>query len=194
MGNYFFLFSNSSYILSLASSASSVQIENEAAVASDVLSYVKGNSPAILNSALFRPEELSHLSKVKARVLQSFLLFFALALLTTISAAILAYPHSSFEKLMPVFSKGIGISGMAVVAIAVLIWLFSLDFSPAFDLFHIVFFSNDQWQFPSDYLLVNLFTEGFFFSFASAVVFASFAQGVVMVLSAVLLGRAYGKK
>lgn len=198
LANYAFLLSSNSYLYSLAATTATpenalprIVPETAAAASKDVIAYVKGAESELQYASYFRPEELSHLADVRAVMSASFTLIYFLA--AVIAALMVGLFVASRNVAAFVFAlrRTLFLSGIATVAVVIVLFLASLSFEFSFVTFHKILFNSSQWQFPSGYLLVNLFTEAFFAKFSRDVVLATLIQGILLLAAAVLIGRFY---
>ena len=200
-GGAFFLLLNSHYLYSLAAatatpqnSRAAVDSETAALISADVILYIRGGSNMKYASS-FSSEELSHLADVRHKVgLFQASFYFLVAAMAVAFLAILAI-DKDLGKFVVILGQALFASGAISVAIsAILFLLSSVNFDASFTVFHKILFSSSQWQFPSYYLLVNLFTADFFASFARAVVVAGFVGGLVLILVSLVMGKFYNPK
>lgn len=195
--NFAVALSSPGYLSSLARSTSTWEQAYPAvgspdvasSIAAGVVSYISGKSAAIAAASYFREEELSHLDDVRHKV-ALFRLFFYLTALAAFAAflAVVSGAKNPKESMVAV-RRLLLVSGASAAAVSIVLFLLSLNFGASFTGFHIILFSGGQWQFPSYYLLVNLFTEAFFSAVAKAAVAAAFAEGLAMVLASVLISK-----
>lgn len=200
--NYAFLLSSNQYLYSLSASTATLrnsQPEPEsttaAAAAADVIAYVKGDSLQVSSAfaSRFRPEELLHLADVRKLVSASFAAIYSLAGAVVLSVFGLFVANRKFADFAAAARKAVLWSGAVTVALAAAVFLLSLlKFDSAFSAFHLALFRSSQWQFPSHYLLVNLFTTEFFARFAKDIVVGSIIQGIGLFIFAVTAGKLYG--
>lgn len=202
----FFLISNDSYLYSLADSTNTIQnsglqldfavsaVSIAGIVSEDVIAYVKGSQAEMRYSSYFRPEEVSHLADVRHKV-RGFQLFFysVLAAAVVIFSVVFAIAKS-IRKFVLALNPAFFAAGAAAVAVSVSLFILSLNFDSSFTAFHKLFFAGSQWQFPSSYLLVNLFTADFFAGIARAVVAAAFVEGLALMLASFVIGKFYNPK
>ncbi|MBI2580654.1 DUF1461 domain-containing protein [Candidatus Woesearchaeota archaeon] len=200
-GNPAFLLSSDTYLYSLAAATATpqnsrpeVDPSSAAAVSADVIGYIKGNSDRIKHASYFREEELLHLADVRHKVAAFHLFFYFIAALTAITFFIAFAAAKGAKNLMPAIRAVLFAAGAAATAISAVFSLLSLNFGVLFTGFHKILFGSSQWQFPSDYLLVNLFTEGFFAKFALDVVLAALIQGILLLAAAAIIGGSCNAK
>ena len=199
--NVSFLLSSNHYLYSLGAATATpqnsrvpVDSETAASISVDVVSYIRGGSERMQYPAAFTNEELSHLADVRHKVALFQASFYFLAAATAVASFIILALVKDLRKFVVVFGQVLFASGAIAVAISALFFLLSLDFDASFTVFHKILFGSSQWQFPSDYLLVNLFTADFFASFARAVVVAGFVGGLVLILVSLVMGKFYNPK
>ncbi len=200
-GNAAFLLSSNHYLYSLAAatatpqnSRAAVDPETAALISADVVSYVRGWRN-MKYASLFSSEELSHLADVRDKVALFKLSFYILVAATAAAFLTILAMDKDLRKFVVIFGRALFASGAIAVAISTILFLLSsANFDASFTVFHKILFGSSQWQFPSDYLLVNLFTAGFFASFAKAVVVAAFAEGLALMLVSVVVGKFYNQK
>lgn len=200
-GSVFILLSSNGYLYSLAAASATPANAHlnagssfAAAVSAGVIGYIKGDTNDIKYASYFREEELSHLADVRRNVAVFYLFFYFLA--AAAAAAFLAVfaMAKNLREALAVVSRVLFASGTAATALSMILFLLSLNFDASFTGFHMLIFGSSQWQFPSDYLLVNLFTTGFFAGFAKAAVLATFGTGIALVLASLVINRAVFKK
>lgn len=191
LADFAFLLSSNSYIHSLAAATAtpenSVQQmtrETAAAVSADVIAYVKSDESELQYAFYFRPEELSHLTAVRNVVSASFALMYFLAVVIAASIAWLFVISRKTAAFILALRRALFWSGMAVAGLVVLLFLASLSFDFAFAAFHKLLFRSGQWQFPENYVLVNLFTTDFFARMARDILLGSLFFGVSLIASA----------
>ncbi len=198
LSNFAVVLSSPGYLNSLAHSTSTweeaypgIGLQDAAdSIAADAISYVTGKSAAITGSSYFREEELSHLADVKHRVALFRLFLYFLASATAAAFLAVFTMAKNLKKSMAVARRILFASGALAAAISVILFLLSLNFDASFTGFHMILFGGShQWQFPSDYLLVNLFTADFFAAIAKAAVAADFVEGLAMMLASVIIGK-----
>ncbi|MBI3036979.1 DUF1461 domain-containing protein [Candidatus Woesearchaeota archaeon] len=164
-------------------------------MAADAISYVTGKSGSIAYGSYFRQEELYHLSDVRGKISVLKLFFHVVAAALAISVLSLFLLVSGLGSFLPLLRRLLLLSGLLSLAVIAVVSLLSLQFDAAFTAFHSVFFStSSQWQFPSDYLLVNLFTADFFAGVTRAAVAAAFVEGLALVVASLVIGKFYNPK
>ena len=202
LSNFAVVLSSPGYLNSLAHSTSTWENaypgigSQDAAdsVAAGVISYVTGKSAALTSGSYFREEELSHLADVKRMVALFRLFLYFLASAAAAAFLVVFAISKSLKESVAVVRRILFASGALAAAVSAIFFMVSLNFDASFTGFHLVLFGGSQWQFPSDYLLVNLFTADFFFAIAKAAVAAAFVEGLALMLASVIIGRFYGRK
>ncbi|MBI2143157.1 DUF1461 domain-containing protein [Candidatus Woesearchaeota archaeon] len=202
LSNFAVVLSSPGYLNSLARSTSAWESAYPAigsqdvagSIAADAISYVIGKSAAMAFSTYFRAEEISHLADVKRKValFHLFLYFLALA---AVAAFLAVFARArNLRKSIALAGRILFVSGALTAASSVVLFFLSLNFGASFTGFHMVLFGSSQWQFPSDYLLVNLFTADFFAGIAMAVVATAFVEGLILMLAPVIIGKFYNPR
>jgi integral membrane protein (TIGR01906 family) len=194
--NYLVLISSQSYIGSLEDRTATPFFANPALnyseaqeVSSSVVSYVRGDSKEFSSASFFTAVEVSHLSDVRTVMtkISRLALPFAAAAAVSIFLVVFLSRNNWFFAL----KKAVLISGIACVMVSIVLFLASfLDFSSLFVSFHHFFFPQGNWQFPENYLIINLFTEEFFSAFAKDIVIGALINGIALVLAALTIGYA----
>lgn len=191
LASYAFLLSSNGYLYSLAAAtatpenaAQQMTRETATAVSADVIAYVKGDESGMQYASYFRPEELSHLADVRAVMSALFALMYFLAVVTAASIVWLFVISRNTASFIFALKQAFFWSGLAAVASVAILFIASLGFDLAFTAFHKLLFRSGQWQFPSDYLLVNLFTTDFFAGMARDILLGSLFFGVSLIAAA----------
>ena len=193
LGTFEVMLHNDSYLNSLASKTATIQLAepkitgSEApSVSAEVASYVRGGSSLpMAHSSYFREEELLHLTNVRTAMSWALLVFVILSAAVVASiAGIIALTRKLPVTRKHLLQKLLFLAGLETAVLALIALLASLAFDKAFTLFHLVLFRNGQWQFPQNYLLVNLFSTNFFATFAKNMIAALFIEGTAILLVA----------
>ena len=80
------------------------------------------------------------------------------------------------------FSYSLLFGGLLTIIITIVVAVSSVKFDYLFRQFHLVFFPQGNWMFPSDYSLIMLFPKSFFFDGFVVVLLFSLIQGFVLLL------------
>lgn len=194
--NYYILISSSSYISLLESRTATPQLAESAisssqaaAVSSEVVSYVRGSSEKFASASYFTPEEVSHLADVRKLMRQVNIAFYAAAAVAAFSAFALFVLSGNLLAFFFAAKRAVLSSGIVTIAIsAFLVAAASTQFGSLFTNFHLIFFPAGNWEFPANYLLVNLFTADFFAAFARDMVIGMLINGIALVIAALAFG------
>lgn len=120
--------------------------------------------------------ERSHLEDVKQVMKYTNYAFYALFILATV---IITYYRKDKNYLFQLFNHG----GKTTVAAIVLFGLLSLLFFEAvFTVFHTIFFSQGNWQFPADSLLIQTFPLEFFVTITRNIFLVTLFFGILFIL------------
>ena len=201
LGNLAFVLSSDGYVLSKAASyatpalaSSNVAPEIASAASADVLAFVKGESSTLSYASLFRPGEISHLSDVRSRLMLSYLALYVSVALAAVSLLILFLASGSLGKFLLVLRQFFFWSGIAALVLVGFAFILSMSFDSSFSAFHKIVFGSSQWAFPSDYLLVNLFTGSFFSAMAFDVFVGVLINAVLLIIVAAAIGAFWSLK
>ena len=198
LGTFEIMLHNDDYLNSLASKTATPQLaepkipDPEAqAVSAEVVSYVRGGSALpMAHSSYFREEELLHLANVRKVMSGALVVFVILAAAVVISVAgIIALTKKLRVIRKHLLQKLFFLVGIETAVLAIIAVLASLAFDKAFALFHLILFRNGQWQFPQNYLLVNLFSTSFFATFARDLIVALFVESIVILVAATVVRK-----
>jgi uncharacterized membrane protein len=88
--------------------------------------------------------------------------------------------------------KSLFYGGIATVSAVVVLFLAALNFDWLFTVFHSLFFRT-QWQFPADYLLIQLFPQQFFVSKFLGILLYSLIGGAVVGISGYFIEKYINK-
>lgn len=189
LGNFALLLSGSSYLHSLAASSASLGNDllalNQTVaglVTADVVDYVRGRAGQLSYASLFRPEEVSHLADVRLLISRASTVLSLAAAAAVLLFVGLFFQSRSLSRFAAMAGKAVFLSGAVTVAAIAVFFILSLDFGSSFTAFHKLFFAGSQWQFPSGYLLVNLFTEDFFAAFARDIAIGALINGALLLV------------
>ena len=137
----------------------SLQGKDADALLKGLLAYFKGNDNA-LDSKAFTQREISHLYDVRGLINTAKTVLLMLAFLQ--AAAVISVIALSKKKFLSEL-KGPAIIGAGIsLTTALMLLLFSLNFSYLFLVFHRFFFLGDTFLFPASSTLILMFPESFF--------------------------------
>lgn len=158
-----------------------------AAATAAVVDYVKGKT-ATLNSEVFRPEEAEHLAEVREKLALMKLLLYAFLAVAAASLLGVYMMEKNWRRFVFAAKNTAFGTGIATLTVAAALFLASISFDSSFEAFHRLLFAT-QWQFPADYLLVNLFTTEFFAKIARSAVTGAAINGLALVIAATAADR-----
>lgn len=138
------------------------------------IDYLQNQQELSLN---YTAIELSHLEDVKAVMTWADYLFYFSLLISTL---ILTWERKKSWKKLLFYGGIVTISLIAVIGIITII---SFDF--IFTLFHQIFFSQGNWQFAFDSLLIQTFPEDFFIGMSLKIGLL----GLILGLMAIVVSR-----
>ena len=141
----------------------------------NVLDFFQGG---VLDDEGYTAIELSHMGDVRVvvsglSVVTFFLLF----------GIFLSFVYLSVSEVRKVLVS----SGVVGVILTILFSLLLLNFDWAFTVFHKLFFSQGNWQFPSDFLLIQLFPESLFIAAVIQILLYSFIFSLVLLLVGIFM-------
>jgi uncharacterized membrane protein len=141
----------------------------------NVLDFFQGG---VLDDEGYTAKELSHMGDVRVvvsglSVVTFFLLF----------GIFLSFVYLSVSEVRKVLVS----SGVVGVILTILFSLLLLNFDWAFTVFHKLFFSQGNWQFPSDFLLIQLFPESLFIAAVIQILLYSFIFSLVLLLVGIFM-------
>jgi len=118
----------------------------------NIVDYFAG---AELNTERYSEEEVDHLKDVRQIIHFSFFVILIAAFFLVIY-----FYKIKKEEVKTILIQG----GMITLIITAILSLIFINFSKAFDLFHMIFFKGDSWILPFDSTLLQMFPESFFLS------------------------------
>lgn len=188
LGSFELLLSNGSYVSSLAAGTATlynaepkISQQNAAVISAEVAGYVRGG-PEITHRSLFHEEEVSHLADVRRAMSGAFLLFkIVVALAAACIFAIFVLARKLAVDWKGMVQKGFLTAGTESTFVSSLAIVAYFSFDTAFTAFHLLLFNGTQWQFPANYLLVNLFSQDFFALFARNLIIMAFIEGALLL-------------
>ncbi|MBL7148043.1 MAG: TIGR01906 family membrane protein [Nanoarchaeota archaeon] len=144
----------------------------------NLFEYFKGNSELSDN---FNEKEKLHLKDVKDLINKFLFMFYVLSMIFIISIVCLLY-KKDFNAIRFSFIVG----GCLTLLLILILVLF--DFSELFLRFHYLIFSNELWLLnPETDLLINIFTENFFFNFFKRIILNSSIISCILIFVGVLI-------
>lgn len=144
----------------------------------NLFEYFKGNSELSDN---FNEKEKLHLKDVKDLITKFLFIFYVLSLIFIISIVYLLY-----KKDFNAIRFNLIVGGCFTLFLILILVLF--DFSELFLRFHYLIFSNELWLLnPETDLLINIFTENFFFNFFKRIILNSSIISCILIFVGVLI-------
>tara|TARA_B100000315_G_C14430851_1_gene520053 strand:- start:159 stop:785 length:627 start_codon:yes stop_codon:yes gene_type:complete len=129
-----------------------------------------------LSSEFFEEKEISHMKDVRRLINRgSYLLYFLVGLFIVLVIVFIKSVRRGVAKYL-----GISLiaGGSIVIVVSLLLWLF--DFSNLFTNFHLMFFPQGNWMFPSDSMLIRLFPKAFFYDISVRIFRNSIITAVII--------------
>jgi len=167
LGSFNFLLHSISFHGSLIKKYSDNQSHLE--IDKNVTRYITGLSSRL--NADFNEKEKSHMADVKRLIIFEEFLFIALL----IWFFILAY---KWKINLNQFKRAV----LIMLLIALLSLVASLFFNRFFELFHLVFFPQGNWQFPSNSLMIQVYQQSFFQAFFVRAIIIAFIFSLLPVI------------
>jgi len=153
-------------------------------VLENVFGFFKGKEE--LNSEVFKENEISHMMDVKMLINRAFYLLYFLIGLFILLVIVLV---KSVKRNKAVKYIGFSLVAGGSIVVMVSLILFLLNFSNIFTNFHLIFFPQGNWVFPSGYVLIKLFPEAFFYDISFRIVKDSVVSAVLLVMVGFYLFR-----
>ncbi|MBI2558395.1 DUF1461 domain-containing protein [Candidatus Woesearchaeota archaeon] len=160
-----------------------------------VIKFIDGKSNGMPNA--FNQREMQHLEDVRKLIQVSKIVFCILVILFLLLAVLSALKLNAKRLIINFFGKVLAFGGILTIAMAVvLLLLVSLDFSIAFESFHLMFFEKGTYVFDSaKEIIVRLYPEQLFVDIGIRILAWVFILSVVVSLSGTfLIFRTKGKK
>ena len=154
---YFFSFSLLIYNLDFYDylfQKNNITLENREGITKDLFQYFQSNDFSKPNFSYFKENENKHLLDVKIVIINSLMLLEIILLVFILWIVFIS------DQRNKIFLYG------SLLMILINILFAVIPFDLLFDNFHFTLFTEGSWRFPQDYLLVNIYTQGFFYDFA----------------------------
>lgn len=147
-------------------------------VKSNIISYFSDDDT--LSTYYFTEDEISHLSDVKERIKLVDLLLYLCIIFYVILVGIFARTKKK-HKLIVVKEYCIS-TGIIGLALTFILFITSLSFGKTFMAFHLFFFPEGNFTFPSESTLITLFPEQLFYDFFITLIILSSLTFILMIL------------
>ncbi len=151
-----------------------IQIANKEQITKDLFKYFQNNDFSKPNFSYFQEDENNHLLDVKIIIRKSLLLIELLLLIFVLWVVFVS------DKRSKIFFYG------SLITIIINVLLTIIPFDLLFDNFHFALFTEGSWRFPQDYLLVNIYNQGFFYDFAFNIGLVSMALSILLIILSLL--------
>lgn len=153
-------------------------------VGKNLINYFKSNEEL---GNYYSQREILHLEDVKNLIRKTLTLFYI-----TFTFLLLSFIYLATRKYYNELSKILIYGGIiCILLIFLFVILFFIDFNSSFIKFHEIFFNNDLWILSSESLLVNLFTEEFFFNILKKILITSIVFSLISITSGIIIQKAY---
>jgi len=144
--------------------------ENNLLTTKQIISFFEGNSEL---PDVFAKDEKYHLQDVKVLTQKGNILLRLFILFNIVLLSFLLFNSDKIKKDLSRISIFSGISGLLAILPFIL-----FDFSSLFMRFHLIFFPQGNWQFPADSVLIQLFSESFFYD---AFIFVLVSSAIIFI-------------
>ncbi|MEM4259780.1 MAG: DUF1461 domain-containing protein [Candidatus Woesearchaeota archaeon] len=155
--------------------------------------FLKGNYTHNSTIFYFTKEEIAHLHDVKHLVRLSIGAIY-IALLVFLLAVVFMYisikrKKEKIKNFFNLFTKIVfqGSIFLLLIYIIVVIFVFLINFSSFFNLFHSFFFPKGNYSFPNNSLLITLFPESFFYNAAKKIWLSGVITSIIVILASFVL-------
>ncbi len=129
----------------------------------NILLFFKNRSQL---SNIFTESEASHLKDVKNLIISINYCFYGLLLIEIIFFLLLFLIYKkNIKAFFEITALIFIITGLSIVILSLVLYIFSGSFSDIFVKFHLVFFPWGNWQFPETSILIKMFPENIFYNF-----------------------------
>ncbi|OGM03180.1 hypothetical protein A3K72_01310, partial [Candidatus Woesearchaeota archaeon RBG_13_36_6] len=160
--------------------------------AKQLIEYFKSDSVELPDIDLFNQKEKEHLLDVKLLIDWSIDNYFFFLIVSMFCVVLLYFvDKKNFIKRV---SYSLLFGGLLTIVFTIVLVISILKFDFMFTRFHLVFFPQGNWMFPSEYNLIKLFPKSFFFDGFLMFLFLSLIQSLLLLLtSSSFLIKKYGK-
>jgi integral membrane protein (TIGR01906 family) len=129
----------------------------------------------------FSGDERSHMLDVKKLIRTMQFIYYGAAAITIL---LFFYCYRKFKEdkfdFIRILAKSLLYSSIAAIIFLLILFLLSVfSFDLTFTVFHMIFFPQGNWMFPSDSLLITLFPQQFFFDITLRIVIYAMFQALI---------------
>ena len=162
------------------------EIENRLEIADNLLFYLRVRNADRSYIAPFSKSEKAHLIEVK--ILMHRFLNIMYASITILAASILVISIMDRKKALKRMSFSAILGGLLTLYFSISFYLIVMtDFNKAFTKFHHIFFRLGNWQFPPDYMLVQLYPAQFWTDIIAKIITNVLITTALVALLGILL-------
>ncbi len=148
--------------------------------AKQLIEYFKSDSLELPGIDLFNQKEKEHLLDVKLLIDWSLDKYFFFLIVSMLCVLLLYFvDKKNFIKRV---SYSLLFGGLLTIIFTIVLVISILKFDFMFTQFHLVFFPQGNWMFPTEYNLIKLFPKSFFFDGFVVVIILSLIQSFVLLL------------
>jgi len=166
------------------------KIEDRLEIANDLTFYLSTRNADKSYIAAFTKEEKAHLIEVKL-LMHSFIEMLYISAVLLI-ASVLIISILDKKRMLKRISFSAVLGGILTLLYSLIFHLIvRSDFSSAWTRFHHIFFRMGNWQFPSDYLLVQLYPSQFWIDIINKIISKVLTTTVIVIVFGVLLFLLY---
>ncbi|MDP7140833.1 MAG: DUF1461 domain-containing protein [Candidatus Woesearchaeota archaeon] len=174
----FMVFNESYYIEQFRKNDVYSKVPEAEQVLDNVFVFFEGKE---LSSEFFEEKEILHMKDVKRLIERGSYLLYSLVGSFLILVVVLI-KTTNRNKVVKYLGFSLIAGGSIVIGVSLLLWLF--DFSSLFTNFHLIFFPQGNWMFPSESMLIGLFPKAFFYDIS----FRIFRNSVITAVLLMIVG------
>ena len=162
-------------------------VNNSLAVTNRLLFYLKTRKADKSYISSFTQKEIAHLIEVKILMHRFFKLLYCS--ITVLIASILILIILDRREALKRISISAFFGGILTLLLTLIFYLSIRNFDAAFTKFHHIFFRLGNWQFPPEYMLVQLFPPQFWIDIVNRILLTIvITTNIVIVLCILLFG------
>ena len=137
--------------------------------------------------AFFTENEISHMVDVRNLIFKILLLFYGSLLVLIVLLILLLILERKHARRLRGTGLVLVISSSAVLFLFIILYILSMNFSHLFDNFHLIFFSQGNFMFDSNSLLITLFPFNFFYQYFTRLVISSIVLSFIFLFIGIFL-------